>query len=230
MAVRGTGERPTAEASESPRCRQLRGLGVNPDLVEVKAGGARAPVPNEPPEGNDEFARELASTMSAIASLVIKASGRSVSNGGWLYFNGASGEYCPFKTKCRLFQETYHKVTPPKPLVNMFREWNLAEEVACHIKGAEDMPTAWRMLDTVYDDTPARTMDQTLKLEGRPSSKRKGARRNRKQELPVRSNPHCCRQEKRPHLGLWTPKSPGQRLKLRMARKRSMSSSTRCTG
>ncbi len=99
--------------------------------------------------------------MSAIASLVIKASGRSVSNRGWLYFNGASGEYRPFKTKCRLFQETYHKVTHPKPLVNMFREWNLAEEVACHIKGAEDMPTAWRMLDAIYDDTPAWTMDQT---------------------------------------------------------------------
>jgi hypothetical protein len=99
--------------------------------------------------------------MSAIASLVVKASGRSVSNGGWLYFNGASGDYRPFKTKCRLFQETYHKVTPQKPLVNMFREWKLAEEVACHIKGAEDMPTAWRMLDAVYDDTPAQTMDQT---------------------------------------------------------------------
>jgi hypothetical protein len=152
--------------------------------------------------------------MSAIASLVIKASGRSVSNGGWLYFNEASGEYRPFRTRCRLFQETYHKVTPQKPLVNMFREWNLAEEVACHIKGAEDMPTAWRMLDAVYGGTPARTMDQA------PEAGR--------QELPVRSNPHCCRQEKRPHLGLWTPKSPGQRPKLQMARNRSMSSSTCC--
>ncbi len=45
--------------------------------------------------------------------------------------------------------------------MNMFREWNLAEEVACHVKGAEDMPTAWRMLDAVYDSPPARTMDQT---------------------------------------------------------------------
>ncbi len=56
VAVRGAGEWPTAEVSESPRCGQPRGLGVNPDLVEVKSGGARAPVPNKPPEGNDEFA------------------------------------------------------------------------------------------------------------------------------------------------------------------------------
>jgi hypothetical protein len=51
-------------------------------------------------------------------------------------------------------------VTPQKPLVDMFREWNLAEEVACHIKGAEDMSTAWGMLDAVYDGAPAQTSGQ----------------------------------------------------------------------
>jgi hypothetical protein len=119
-----------------------------------------APVPDKPPERNSEFARELASTMSAIASLLVKASGQSVSNGGWLYFSGACEDYRPFRTKCRLFQETYHKVTPQKSLVDMFREWNLAEEVACHIKGAEDMSTVWRMLDVVCDGAPAQTSDQ----------------------------------------------------------------------
>ncbi len=106
VATQRVGQRPTAEANESPRCGQLRGLGINPDPVEVEAGEVRGPVPDQPPEGNDEFARDLASTMSAIASLVIRASGRSVSDGGWLYFNGTSGEYRPFKTKCWLFQET----------------------------------------------------------------------------------------------------------------------------
>ncbi len=62
-----------------------------------------APVPNKPPEGNNEFAQELASTMSTITSLDINASGRSVSNRGWLYFSGASKDFCPFRTKCRLF-------------------------------------------------------------------------------------------------------------------------------
>jgi hypothetical protein len=56
VAVKGAGGRPTAEASESLRRGQLRGPGVSPDLVEVKAGRARAPVPNKPPVGNDEFA------------------------------------------------------------------------------------------------------------------------------------------------------------------------------
>jgi hypothetical protein len=37
----------------------------------------------------------------------------------------------------------------------MFREWNLSEEAARHIKGAEDMKAAWGMLDTVYDGAPA---------------------------------------------------------------------------
>jgi hypothetical protein len=99
--------------------------------------------------------------MSTIASLVIKASGRSVSNGGWLYFNGKSEDYCTFRAKCRLFQETYHKATPPPALVKMFGEWNLAEDVACHIEGVEDMPAAWRKLDSIYGTPLALTTDQT---------------------------------------------------------------------
>ncbi len=112
----------------------------------------------------DEFARELAGTMSAIANLVVKATGRSVSNGGWLYFSGAREDYHPFRARCQLFQETYHGTTPPKVLVGMFREWNLSEESARHIKGAEDMKAAWGMLDAVYDGAPA----QGLGVAGAP--------------------------------------------------------------
>jgi hypothetical protein len=78
-----------------------------------------------------------------------------MSNGGWLYFSGAREDYRPFRAKCQLFQETYHGMTPPKLLVSMFREWNLSEEAARHIKGAKDMRAAWGMLDVVYDDAPA---------------------------------------------------------------------------
>jgi hypothetical protein len=122
VAVQRAGEQQTAEAEGSPRCRLLREPGTNPDSTEVEAGDARTPAPDQPPGGSDGFARELASTMSAIASLVIRASGRSVSKGGWLYFNRASEDYRTFRTKCRLFQETYHKATPPMALVKMFRE------------------------------------------------------------------------------------------------------------
>ncbi len=75
---------------ESPVRRLPRVAGTDSSSKEMEDGNAQAPAPDQPPGGSDEFAQELASTMSTIASLVIKASGRSVSNGGWLYFNGDS--------------------------------------------------------------------------------------------------------------------------------------------
>jgi hypothetical protein len=148
-----------SDTSDAEGMAQLHRRSPAPDRHSLRRQQA-ALVPDKLPEGNSEFSRELSSTMSAIANLVVKASGRSVSNGGWLYFSGAHENYRLFRTKCRFFQETYYKVTPQKSLVDMFREWNLAEEVACHIKGAEDMSKAWRMLDAVYDDAPAQTNDQ----------------------------------------------------------------------
>jgi hypothetical protein len=114
------------------------------------------------------FARELANTMSAIANLVVKASGRSINNWGWLYFSGAQEDYRSFRAKCQLFQETYHRMTPQKLLVDMFREWNLSEEVARHIKGAEDMQAAWRMLDAVYDGAPIQMKNQESEVGRAP--------------------------------------------------------------
>ncbi len=149
-------ESDTSDPGEMPQSRRRSPA---PD-ARSQEDAARALVPDKPPEGNSEFARELSSTMSAIASLVIKASGRSVSNGGWLYFSGAQEDYRSFRAKCQFFQGTYHRATPQKSLVDMFREWNLSEEVACHVKGAGDMSVAWRMLDAVYDDTPGQTNSQ----------------------------------------------------------------------
>jgi hypothetical protein len=118
-------EQPAAEVGESPRHRLLQGLGINPDTMEVETSGAETRAPAQPPEERSRtgamgppaeevrgFARELASAMSAIASLVIRSSGRSVSNGGWLYFDGASDEYHPFRAKCRLYQKTITRLRP----------------------------------------------------------------------------------------------------------------------
>ncbi len=162
VAVHGAEELPTADVRrESPGFRLPQGAGTDSSSMEAGDGDARAPAPDQPPGESDEFARELATTMSAIASLVIKASGRSVSNRGWLYFNGASEDYRTFRAKCRLFQETYHKATPPMALVKMFRDWNLAEDVACRIEGVEDMPAAWRTLDSIYGAPLTLTTGQT---------------------------------------------------------------------
>jgi hypothetical protein len=144
MAVQGAEEPSTTDDDEgSSGFRPALRVRADSSPVEVGDGNAEAPTPEQPPGEGDEFARELANTMSAIAYLVIKASGRSVSTGGWLYFSGASEEYRSFRAKCQLFQETYHRATPRKSLVDMFREWNLAEEVARHVKGAGDMQAAW---------------------------------------------------------------------------------------
>jgi hypothetical protein len=161
VAVRGAVESLTSDDDEG-------GSGFGPALraradsspVEVGDSDVEAPTLGQPPGKGDEFSRELANTMSAIANLVVKASGRSLNNGGWLYFSGAREDYRSFRAKCQLFQETYHRVTPQKSLVDMFREWNLAEEVARHIKGAEDMQAAWGMLDAVYDGAPIQMKNQ----------------------------------------------------------------------
>ncbi len=103
-----------------------------------------------------------------------------MSNRGWLYFNGASKEYHPFKAKCQLFQETHHKATPPKALVKMFREWDLAEKVACRIKGSEDMPAAWKMLDMIYGSPLALSMGQTPGAGRMPELQEEDSGRNLK--------------------------------------------------
>jgi hypothetical protein len=78
VAVQEAEEPPTAKSKVSTRCGLLRGAGTDPSSMEVGNADARPPAPDQPPGESDGFARELASTMSAIASLVIRASGRSV--------------------------------------------------------------------------------------------------------------------------------------------------------
>ncbi|MFN9939152.1 MAG: hypothetical protein ACK56I_06725, partial [bacterium] len=50
----------------------------------------------------------------------------------------------------------------PLALLKMFGEWNLAEDVACRIEGVEDMPAAWRKLDSIYGAPLALTTEQTV--------------------------------------------------------------------
>jgi hypothetical protein len=45
LAIQRTGEKPTAEAKESPRRRLLQGLGANPDAVEGVKGSVGTPAP-----------------------------------------------------------------------------------------------------------------------------------------------------------------------------------------
>ena len=47
--------------------------------------------------------------MNAIANQVIRASGKSVKNGGWPYFDGTFKEYPSFRRKFRTYQANYHQ-------------------------------------------------------------------------------------------------------------------------
>ena len=76
--------------------------------------------------------------MNAIANQVIRASGKSVKNGGWPYFDGTFKEYPSFKRKFRTYQANYHQATPQRELVQMFRENCLPDKIASSIKKAED--------------------------------------------------------------------------------------------
>jgi hypothetical protein len=186
-------------------------------------------VSDKQPGENSEFAQKLSSTMSAIAILVVRASGRSVSNGGWLYFSRAQEDYRSFRAKCQFFQETYHRATPQKSLVDMFREWNLAEEVAWYVKGAGDMSAAWRMLDAVYDDMPVQTNGQM------PGAGRMLEPQEVESEEGSEAETASERQLAPPQAGRETafrivPKSTSRRSEPQVAGKRGTSSSTCCTG
>jgi hypothetical protein len=75
-AARDVERPPTADArGESPGRGLSQVAETRSSSTDEEDGSAQAPAPDQPPEGNGEFARELASAMSTIASLVIKASG-----------------------------------------------------------------------------------------------------------------------------------------------------------
>jgi hypothetical protein len=76
-------------------------------------------------------------------------------------------EYTVFKRKFRSYQANYHKATPPRELVQMFREMCLPDKIAMHNKKVETMTPAWLMLDAFYDVPLAFVKD----LQSYPSGK-----------------------------------------------------------
>ena len=106
--------------------------------------------------------------MNAIANQVIRASGKSVKNGGWPYFDGTFKEYPSFRRKFRTYQANYHQATPQRELVQMFRENCLPDKIASSIKKAEDMPAAWWILDAIYDNPLAFVKDLMQEIKAVP--------------------------------------------------------------
>jgi hypothetical protein len=80
-------------------------------------------------------------------------------------------EYPSFKRKFRPYQANYHQATPQRELVQMFRENCMPDKIAVRVKKAEDMPTAWRIMDAVYDNSLAFIKDLMQEIRAVPGFK-----------------------------------------------------------
>jgi hypothetical protein len=119
-------------------------------------------------DGFGGFAQGLTNAMNAITNQVIRASGKSVKNGGWPYFDGTFKEYPSFKRKFRTYQANYHQATPQRELAQMFRENCLPDKIALHVRKAEDMLMTWRIMDAVYDNLLAFIKDLMEEIRAVP--------------------------------------------------------------
>jgi hypothetical protein len=99
-----------------------------------------------------EAMQGMINAMNAIAYQVIRNSGRSTQNVGWLYFDGTFRDYPAFKRKFAFFRANYHRGTPTRELFQQFRELCLPEKIAAKLKTAETMETSWVRLDAWFGD------------------------------------------------------------------------------
>jgi hypothetical protein len=73
--------------------------------------------------------------------------GQTGKNSGYPYFDGTLKEYPKFRRRWHTFQGLYHKATPQRELVNLFRENCLEKKVADRLRCEETMAGCWRVLD-----------------------------------------------------------------------------------
>jgi hypothetical protein len=84
------------------------------------------------------------------------------------YLDCTFKEYPSFKRKFRTYQANYHQATPQREQAQMFRENCLPDKIAIHIKKAEDMLKAWRILDAIYDNPLAFIKDLMQEIRAVP--------------------------------------------------------------
>ncbi len=76
--------------------------------------------------------------------------GQTGKNSGYPYLDGTLKEYPKFRRRWHTFQDLYHKATPQRELVNLFRENCLEKKVADRLRCEETMAGCWRVLDHFY--------------------------------------------------------------------------------
>ncbi len=97
-----------------------------------------------------EAVQGMTNAMNAIASQVIRNSGRAMQNEGWPYFGRTYRDYPSFRRKFESFQANYHYGTQSKELVQQFREICLPEKIRIRIRKVESMDTSWKRLDALF--------------------------------------------------------------------------------
>jgi hypothetical protein len=85
--------------------------------------------------------------------------GQTGKNSGYPYFDGTLKEYPKFRRRWHTFQDLYHKATPQRELVNLFRENCLEKKVADRLRCEETMAGCWRVLDPFYNRPTQFTQD-----------------------------------------------------------------------
>jgi hypothetical protein len=93
-------------------------------------------------------------TINVLRSMHVKLmtmQGQTGKNSGYLYFDGTLKEYPKFRRRWHTFQDLYHKGTPQRELVNLFRENCLDKKVADPLCCEETMAGCWRALDPFYN-------------------------------------------------------------------------------
>jgi hypothetical protein len=73
--------------------------------------------------------------------------GQTCKNSGYPKFDGTLKDYPKFRRRWHTFQDLYHKATPQRELVNLFRENCLEKKVAGRLHCEETMAGCWRVLD-----------------------------------------------------------------------------------
>jgi hypothetical protein len=76
--------------------------------------------------------------------------GQTGKNSRYPYFDGTLKEYPKFRRRWHTFQDLYHKATPQRELVNLFRENCQEKRVADRLRCEETMAGCWRVLDPFY--------------------------------------------------------------------------------
>jgi hypothetical protein len=76
--------------------------------------------------------------------------GQTGKNSVYPYFDGTLKEYPKFRRRRHTFQDLYHKATPQRELVNLFRENCLEKTEADRLGCEETMAGCWRVLDPFY--------------------------------------------------------------------------------